>query len=96
VSQDRHSTLKQALDKYLSNSELKTGIDSMNIRGAWNQVMGKSIDKYTSQIDFRKGTLFVAISSAPLRQELFMGRDKIRENLNAFLGSDLIKDVRLR
>lgn len=68
----------------------------MKIKEAWHQVMGKGISKYTTKIDFRKGTVFVAISSAPLRQELHMGREKIVENLNAHLKTDLIKQVRLR
>ena len=44
--------------------------------------MGPTILNYTSQIDFYKNTLYVTLSSAVLKQELVLGKQKIIDLLN--------------
>ena len=55
--------------------------------------MGPSINKYTTQITVRRNKLFVTIESAPLKQELSFGKEKIKKMINEELGEEYIQDV---
>ncbi|MBK9582935.1 MAG: DUF721 domain-containing protein [Saprospiraceae bacterium] len=54
---------------------------------------GSIISGYTSKLYFKDGLLKIYLTSAPLKKELSMSKPKIIENLNAALGTNLIKEV---
>lgn len=76
-----------------ANKKLKTGIDKVQVQDAWHKVMGKSISNNTTDIHLDRTTLYVKLSSAPLRQELDYGKDKILAMINQELERDLVKKV---
>ncbi len=75
---------------------LRREVRQRRIRRLWVELMGESIDKYTDSLLFVRGTLYITISSAALRQELHMGRDKIKRLLNQALKDELIDEVVLK
>ncbi len=62
---------------------------------AWPQLKGTMIAQYTRKVEFKNGVLFVYLSSAPLRQELFLARFELVKKLNEYVGADIVHDVRL-
>jgi Dna[CI] antecedent, DciA len=88
--------LGDVLAEFITENRLKSPLNESRIRGLWEQLMGKTIATYTSEIVVRKGTLYLTIISAPLRQELAFGKDKIRSVLNEHLGEDFVKEVVIR
>ena len=62
---------------------------------AWPQLMGSLVAKYTGKIEIKDGVLFVEITSAALRQELFIARHQLVEKLNSEVGAEIISDIRL-
>ncbi len=62
---------------------------------AWPSLMGTMIAQYTRKVEFKNGVLFVYLSSAPLRQELFLARFELVKKLNEYVGADIVHDVRL-
>lgn len=80
-------------DYVAASKKLKTGLDKVQVRDAWHKVMGVPIAKYTTDVYLDRGTLYVKLSSAPLRQELNYGKEKIREMLNEELERDLVDKV---
>ncbi len=62
---------------------------------AWPSLMGTMIAQYTRKVEFKNGVLFVYLSSAPLRQELFLARFELVRKLNEYVGADIVHDVRL-
>jgi predicted nucleic acid-binding Zn ribbon protein len=59
----------------------------------WEQIMGKTIAKYTEKIQLVNHTLFINTSVAPLKNELLFQKDKIIERVNEALGEKIVKDV---
>ena len=55
--------------------------------------MGKAVAMKTQQVYVSNNKLFVRLSSAPLKHELFMAKTRVLENLNAEVGEDIIKEV---
>ncbi|MBL0100455.1 MAG: DUF721 domain-containing protein [Saprospiraceae bacterium] len=76
-----------------SNTKVAKGYHTSQIDAIWKTEMGPIISGYTSKIYFKEGTLKIYLTSAPLKKELLMGKDKVINNINAALGADLVKQV---
>jgi len=84
------------LKQFISQNKLETGMDVVNVRDAWKNVMGQGVNNYTTEIQLKGATLYVALSSAVLREELSYGKDKIIKMINEELRKDLITTLVLR
>ena len=89
-------SLKDAMQQFLKNSRLKNGLQSVRIEHIWEEIMGKTISKYTDKIQIIEKTLFITTSVAPLKNELLYQKDTIIQRVNEALGEQLIKDVVIR
>lgn len=90
------SSVQDVLGKMIQGYKLDKGFDRVNVREAWNRLLGPGIANYTTQVELRKSTLFVALSSNVLREELSYGIDKIIKMLNEDLGKEVVTKIILR
>jgi len=88
--------LSEALQEFIVENKLQKGMDRVNARDAWKNLMGNGVNNYTTAIELRNTTLFVSLSSSVLREELSHGTTKIIKMLNEELGKDLITKIVLR
>jgi predicted nucleic acid-binding Zn ribbon protein len=86
-------SLGDALRKFVDQSRLKGSIRALQIEEVWEQIMGKTVARYTDKIQIHGHTLYVNTTVAPLRQELLYQKDKIRQRVNEALGEQVIKEV---
>ncbi|MFZ1529195.1 MAG: DUF721 domain-containing protein [Ferruginibacter sp.] len=86
-------SIQQAMQQFLKNSRLKQGIQSVQVEELWEEVMGKTIAKYTEKLEIKGNTLFITSQVAPLKNELLYQKDKIMERINEAMGEKLIKEV---
>lgn len=89
--------IKDALNLWLNKSKKhKKEINKVKIRKLWREKMGTTINDYTKEIKIYNERLYITIESAPLRNELFNDKDKIKTWLNRALEEEVIKDVIMR
>lgn len=88
-------TLKEVLMQLVSTPQLRDKYLLVSIRDAWKSCFGPTIQQYTTDLKFRDGVLTVLISSAPLRYELSMSKDKIIRIMNETLKEDHVKVVHI-
>jgi hypothetical protein len=86
-------SLGDALKKFLSQSRLKGSIQSLQIEEVWEQIMGKTVARYTDKIRIHGQTLYIDTAIAPLRQELLFQKDRIVQLVNEALGERVISEV---
>ena len=91
-----NQSLKNVLKDLVETYRLKSKLNETRIYNIWEEAMGPMIANYTKEIKIRKNKLYLTIESAPLRQELSFGKEKIKKLLNAELGEDFIKEVVIR
>lgn len=91
-----HQPIKDVLKNFVQQNNLEKGINEVQVIDVWKKMMGPAITNYTTNITFRKDTLYVQLSSSVLRQELSYGTSKIISNLNDELGATLIQKLVLR
>lgn len=89
-------TLKEALTEMIEAYRLKSKLHQTSIRSSWQEIMGPTIAAYTKDIKMIGKELHIQIESAPLRQELSFGKDKIKQLMNESLGEDFILEVIIR
>jgi hypothetical protein len=85
-------SLQDAINQFLQKSRLKSGIQALRIEDVWEEVMGKTVAKYTDKIQIINSTLFTT-NVAPLKNELLYQKEKIIERVNEALGEKTIKEV---
>jgi predicted nucleic acid-binding Zn ribbon protein len=86
-------SLADAIRQFLSQSRIKGSIQAMQIEDAWEQIMGKTIAKYTESIQIHGHTLYIQTPVAPLRQELLYKKAELMERVNEALGEKVIREV---
>jgi predicted nucleic acid-binding Zn ribbon protein len=62
----------------------------------WERAVGPEVAKRTSPISLRRGTLLVAVATAPWMQQLSFLRENIRDSVNQAMGHALVRDIRFR
>jgi len=85
--------MQDAIQQFLKQSRLKSGMQAMRIEEVWEQIMGKTIAKYTDKIQIINQTLFINTAVGPLKNELLYQKDKILERVNEALGEKVITEV---
>ncbi|MEM7104983.1 MAG: DUF721 domain-containing protein [Bacteroidota bacterium] len=96
MKKTNEETIKNVLKEWIQSSNLKPKLNQARVVKYWEELMGPTIAGYTRQIYVSKGKLFIVLDSAPLRQELSFGKEKIMSMINAELGEDFVKEVIIR
>ena len=86
-------TLGQVIKEILKKQHLQSKLTETRVKEAWEVVMGNVVAIRTTSIWVNEGRLTIKISSAPLKQELLFGKEKIKKLLNENLGGDYIQEV---
>ena len=86
-------SIGDALDKFLEQSRLRGSIQALQIGDVWEDIMGKTIARYTEEIKIINDTLFITTHVAPLKQELIFQKEKIKLRVNEALGKKIIKEI---
>ena len=63
------------------------------MKDVWEEIMGKTIARYTDKIQIINSTLFIYTSVGALKQELIYQRPKIIERVNEALHEKVITEV---
>lgn len=87
--------IKDLIPGMLKENKLQKGMDQILVKEVWEDIMGKGVMTYTESVFLQKSTLIVKLSSAPLREELSYGKDKIVKMMNDHLIHISIKKVKL-
>ncbi|MFM1878344.1 MAG: hypothetical protein RLZZ241_1210 [Bacteroidota bacterium] len=93
---DENQSIQKVLESFLSENNLKKGLDQVDLAKAWNDVLGPGVASYTRSVQFKSGQLKVKLNSSVLREELSLGQSKIIELLNEHLGKELVESLILQ
>lgn len=90
------SPISDVLKEFIEKNNLQAGMDKIDVQDAWKSLMGNGVNSYTKEVVLKGTTLYVALTSAVLREELSYGKQKIIKMINEEIGKEVIKDVVLR
>lgn len=87
--------LGDALVVYLRETGLEQSVLETRLVEQWGSIMGDTVARLTRSVEVKNGTLFVRISSAALKAQLFECRFELVAKLNTAMGAKVIRDVRI-
>ncbi len=93
---NNESTIGAVLQQIIQVNKLQPGMDQIDVKEAWANLMGNGVKTYTRNVILKGTTLYVELTSAVLREELSHGKSKIVKMINEELGREVVKDVVLR
>jgi len=89
-------SIGDVLKQFIEKNKLQPGMDKIDVQDAWKLLMGNGVNSYTKEVVLKGSTLYVALTSAVLRQELSYGKEKIIKMINEQIGKEVVTDVILR
>ncbi len=86
----------KSLLRFLESARWKSRLDEIRIRESWEEIMGKTIARYTTHLTFSNGLLVVYTNVAPLRQELKMAQELVIQNVNQHFKENIVKSIAIK
>lgn len=86
-------SISDAIRQFLDQSRIKGDIQAMQIEEAWEQIMGKTVARYTEKLQIFGDKLIITTPVAPLKHELIYQKEKIKQRVNEALGKRVINEV---
>ncbi|HSD13420.1 MAG TPA: DUF721 domain-containing protein [Flavobacterium sp.] len=93
---NEESPIGDILKQFIQENRLQVGMDKIDVRDAWRNLMGNAVNNYTTEIMLKGNTLYVALSSAVLREELSYGKQKIIKMINEELRKEIVTELVFR
>tara|TARA_Y100001958_G_C21027174_1_gene401530 strand:- start:253 stop:546 length:294 start_codon:yes stop_codon:yes gene_type:complete len=85
--------ISKVLEDFVSQKHFKVGIDNLRVQEAWVKTMGENIQKYTYNVKFKNGKLYIKLKSSVLKEELIFEKIKVIKLINQELGREYIKEL---
>jgi hypothetical protein len=82
--------------KLMKNPKLAGKLDQLDVLQAWEEIIGKQICKYVTDQKIYKGTLYVKLKSAVVRNELSYKKSELISQINNRLGKKLLTNIVLK
>lgn len=84
------------MSAFIRSSKWKSRLDRIKVTESYNEVVGTTISKYTKQIYFSDGVLTIYTDVAPLKHELQMAKEQLKQRFNDYFKENIIKEVAIR
>lgn len=86
-------SISDAINDFLNKSRIKGDIQALQIEDVWEQIMGKTVARYTEKLQIFGDKLIITTQVAPLRHELIYQKEKIKQRVNEALKQRVINEV---
>jgi len=86
-------SIGEALNLLLQQSRWKPKVNELRMRQEWETIVGKTISKYTRNINLYNQVLTIYTDVAPLKQELLLGKEQLKNRINEYFEEIIIADI---
>lgn len=93
MKRQNDQSLGDAIRGMVKDLGLGPKLDELDTITAWDHVAGGMIAKHTRSIKLRSGRLYIAVDSAPLKQELSYRKEELVARLNDRMGRKVVDQI---
>lgn len=86
-------TLQDLLKKAYHRLDMDDTVLEMEVKRAYNSVVGDLIARLTQSLRYKEGTLAISMPSAALRQEMWYRRQSLAGRINDTLGRQAVHKI---
>ncbi len=87
------TTIGDAISDMLKNYNLTERFDEKRLIESWANLMGPAISNRTKKIFIKNKVLLIELTSAPLKNELNMSKDKVKGLFEKEVGRGIINEI---
>ena len=88
-------SIGEAVSLFLRENNLEQGLQERHVDEYWKVAVGNMVMPYTKSIELRNSILYVKITNAALRNELFIRRYDIVKRINEQAGHRIVNELHL-
>ena len=89
-------SIGEAINRMLEDSRWTPAIAEQRICNEWDQIVGKTVARYTHSISLNGTTLIITTGIAALKQELLFSKPRLIAHINEYLGSNAVSEIMIR
>jgi predicted nucleic acid-binding Zn ribbon protein len=86
-------SMSEAINLLLEKSQWKPKIQELRMKQEWELIVGKTISKYTKQINLYQKKLTITTDVPALKQELHLGKAQLIQNINEYFKERVVEDI---
>ena len=86
-------SIGEALDLFLEKSHWKPKVFELRLYKEWEQIMAKTIAKYTRNVTLQNKKITIYTDVGPLKQELIVAKTQIITRINEYFDSLVVDEV---
>jgi predicted nucleic acid-binding Zn ribbon protein len=85
-----------ALRLLIARSGWGAKVQELRMKQEWEAIAGKTIARYTNNIQLQNRVLSIQTDVAPLKQELQLGKEALINQINAYFKETVVLDIKIR
>jgi len=89
-------SIHSILERTLKTLDIDVPLKTYSIVGAWNEIVGDSVAEHSQLRSIRNQILFIDVAHPTWMQQLQFLKPTLLDQVNAFLGEPLIRDIRFK
>lgn len=86
-------SIGEAINLLLEKSKWKHKVHELRMQQEWEQIVGKTISKYTRNVILNGETLTIYTDVAALKQELYFGKQQLIERINQYFEQRVVIEI---
>lgn len=89
-------SIGEAVNLVVEKSQWKSKITELRLRAEWEQIMGKTISRYTRSLSLNGKELSIYTDIAPLKHELQTGKTQLIEKINQYFKDVVVNEIQVK
>ena len=96
MRKSNQQSIGAVIKQLLKNQKLEGRLQELDVLNYCEEVLGKNLMKYISDLSFRKGRLVIKVKSAVVRNELSFQKSEILKKINENAANEIVKELILK
>jgi len=86
-------SIGEAINLLFEKSRWKPKVNELRMRQEWEEIVGKTISKYTRSVGLYNKTLTIYTDVAALKQELQLGKEQLVTRINEYFQERVVEEI---
>lgn len=86
----------EALKLLMARSSWGARANEIRLKQEWENIAGKTIARYTTNIQLSNRVITIHTDVAPLKQELILGKEVLINKINEYFKETLVLDLKVQ
>ena len=96
MRKSNQQSIRAVIKRLLKNQKLEGRLQELDVLNNCEEVLGKNLMKYISNLSFREGILVIKMKSAIVRNELSYQKNEILKKINKKTAKEIVKEIILK